>query len=406
MAAIIIIILGILLATFLTFRIGDIFSPWFITAGVWLAIVVMFQISTTDLYPLQSRFYTCVLIWVPMMSLTGILTYYAFPGVDCSTAAIREEMDYSKFFFLAFYILSIVCTPLYVYKIYKVVSMFGTENLLFNLRILANAGEEDTLGKLLKYINAVNQALFIICVWKYPKISKATLITVTVANLMCAVAIMEKGALFFLMFTALFILYQKEKIKLRSILLWGGLAVFLFYGINILRSSTEAKQTEESTFLDFFAMYILSPPVAFEQVQEKLTPQFGSRSFAFFYAFASKMGWGNFIVEPKLQEFVQVPIPTNVYTTFQPFFEDFGYKGVAFFSSVYGVFTGWLYRQCRNGGTISRCLYAYVVEILVLQFFQENLILSLSLLFQYLIVFTLVLQQRVRWVAITGKQTE
>ncbi|GAB6982167.1 O-antigen polymerase [Prevotella dentasini] len=406
MAAIIIIILGILLATFLTFRIGDIFSPWFITAGVWLAIVVMFQISTTDLYPLQSRFYTCVLIWVPMMSLTGILTYYAFPGVDCSTAAIREEMNYSKFFFLAFYILSIVCTPLYVYKIYKVVSMFGTENLLFNLRILANAGEEDTLGKLLKYINAVNQALFIICVWKYPKISKATLITVTIANLMCAVAIMEKGALFFLMFTALFILYQKEKIKLRSILLWGGLAVFLFYGINILRSSTDAKQTEESTFLDFFAMYILSPPVAFEQVQEKLTPQFGSRSFAFFYAFASKMGWGNFIVEPKLQEFVQVPIPTNVYTTFQPFFEDFGYKGVAFFSSVYGVFTGWLYRQCRNGGTISRCLYAYVVEILVLQFFQENLILSLSLLFQYLIVFTLVLQQRVRWVAITGKQTE
>src|SRR3712207_4311986 len=103
MAAIIIIILGILLATFLTFRIGDIFSPWFITAGVWLAIVVMFQISTTDLYPLQSRFYTCVLIWVPMMSLTGILTYYAFPGVDNSTAAIREEMDYSKFFFLAFY---------------------------------------------------------------------------------------------------------------------------------------------------------------------------------------------------------------------------------------------------------------------------------------------------------------
>ena len=192
-------------------------------------------------------------------------------------------------------------------------------------------------------------------------------------------------------------LYEKKKIKIRSILIWGGAVVFLFYGINIARDSQENSANNDASFLDFFAMYILSPPVAFEQVQEKLTPQFGSRTFAFFYAFASKMGWGTYVIEPKLQEFVQVPIYTNVYTVFQPFFEDFGYKGVAFFSTVYGIFTGWLYRQFRNGGVISRCLYAYVVEILILQFFQENLILSLSLLFQYVIVFTLILQQRISW---------
>ena len=325
------------------------------------------------------------------------MTYYAFPTVNNSQKAIQEEFNYSQFFFLFFYILSMVCTPLYLYKIYKVVVMFGTEDLLFNLRILANAGEEDSLGKLLKYINAVNQALFIICLWKRPNISRFKFLTIILANLMCAFAIMEKGALFFLLFTTLFVLYEKKKIKIRSILLWGGAVVFLFYGINIARDSQENSANNDATFLDFFAMYILSPPVAFEQVQEKLTPQFGSRTFAFFYAFASKMGWGAYVIEPKLQEFVQVPIFTNVYTVFQPFFEDFGYKGVAFFSTVYGIFTGWLYRQFRNGGVISRCLYAYVVEILILQFFQENLILSLSLLFQYVIVFTLILQQRISW---------
>ena len=362
MAIYLIIILGIFIVTFLSFRIGDIFSPWFITTGIWLTIIITFQITHTELYPLQTRFYNCVLIWVPCMSITGIMTYYAFPAVNNSQQAVQEEFNYSQFFFLFFYILSMVCTPLYLYKIYKVVAMFGTEDLLFNLRILANAGEEDRLGKLLKYINAVDQ----------------------------------KGALFFLLFVTLFVLYEKKRIKIRSILLWGGAVVFLFYGINIARDSQE-NNNNDATFLDFFAMYILSPPVAFEQVQEKLTPQFGSRTFAFFYAFASKMGWGAYVIEPKLQEFVQVPIFTNVYTVFQPFFEDFGYKGVAFFSTVYGIFTGWLYRQFRNGGVISRCLYAYVVEILILQFFQENLILSLSLLFQYVIVFTLILQQRISW---------
>ena len=185
---------------------------------------------------------------------------------------------------------------------------------------------------------------------------------------------------------------------MRSILLWGVVIIFVFYGINILRRSADAKVSDNSTLLDFIAMYILSPPVAFEQVQEKLTPQFGSRTFAFFYAVASKLGFEKFVIEPKLQEFVYVPIQTNVYTVFQPFFQDFGYKGVAFFASIYGTFTGWLYKQAKNGGAISKCMYTYIVEILILQFFQENLILSLSLLFQYLIVFTFILQKKIKFV--------
>ena len=119
--------------------------------------------------------------------------------------------------------------------------MFGTQDLLFNLRILAGAEDEDPLAKLLKYINAVNQALYIIAIWRYPKISKTQLTLIIIANFMCAIAIMEKGALFFMLFTTLFTLYQKEKIKMRSILLWGVVIIFVFYGINILRRSKMQK---------------------------------------------------------------------------------------------------------------------------------------------------------------------
>lgn len=94
-------------------------------------------------------------------------------------------------------------------------------------------------------------------------------------------------------------------------------------------------------------MYVLSPSVAFEWTQEKLTDQFGSFSFAFFYAFASKMGLGTYYIQKQLQDFVWVPIPTNVYTVFQPYFEDFGYKGIALFASLWGMITGWIYRLCK-----------------------------------------------------------
>ena len=397
MAWIIIILFSILAISYLCLKIGDFFSPWIITTMIWLAIVVLFQLSGDLLYPLQDRFYTCVIIWVALMSVTSIITYYAFPAKSGfqqpqGTTPIQQDLNINNFFFTVFFVISMVCTPLYLYNIYKIISMFGTEELFFNLRVLANEGENSMVQNILTYDGAINHALFVICIWRYPKGNKLILTAVILANLMCSIAIMEKGVLFFMLFVTLFVLYEKRRIKLSSIAFWSIVLLLVFYGINVLRTPENA--AKEPTFVDFFNVYILSPSVAFERAQEKLTEQFGSRSFAFIYALFTRLGLGNFVVEPKLQEFVYVPIPTNVYTIFQPFFQDFGYKGVAFFATVYGTFTGWLYRQCNNGGAISKCVYAYVIEILILQFYQENLILSMSMMIQYCFVFFFVLQTR------------
>ena len=94
-----------------------------------------------------------------------------------------------------------------------------------------------------------------------------------------------------------------------------------------------------------------------------------------------------------LQEFVWVPLPTNVYTVFQPFFEDFKYKGVAFFAMFYGLFSGWCYRLMRNGNGVGKCLYVYVVYVLALQFFQENVMISIVNIIQFIFFVTLIQQQ-------------
>lgn len=381
-----------LIALFAVFKIGDAFSPWMLTTGVWAVILVMFLISGHLLYPLGNRFYTCVALWVPILCATSIITYYAFP--DCpQPESQRQSIPVNRLFFNGFFLISVVFTPLYVYGIYRVVSMFDAADMLYNLRILANSDYHLPGEGILKYVNAVNQALFIIAMWRYPKIGRWQLACIILANILCAVAIMEKGALFFMLVVTLFVLYEKGRVRLRSIVFSVLGVFFLFYGFNFLRSGGDIDNARSLT--DFLSVYILSPSVAFEQVQEKLTDQFGSRTLAFFYAVLSKLGIGHYGVEQKVQEFVQVPILTNVYTVFQPFYQDFGYRGVAFFASVYGVFTGWLYRQCRNGGAISRCLYAYVAMTLMLQFYQENLILSLSVLIQYIVIIGLTLQQTI-----------
>ena len=95
-----IIILTAFLVLFYFFRIGDAFSPWFITTAIWLVMILLLNAGDTGLYPLQSRFYICTFLWVPILSATAILTYYATPA---SSKASKEEthinLAWLNFFF-------------------------------------------------------------------------------------------------------------------------------------------------------------------------------------------------------------------------------------------------------------------------------------------------------------------
>jgi len=78
---------------------------------------------------------------------------------------------------------------------------------------------------------------------------------------------------------------------------------------------------------------------------------------------------------------------------------DFGYRGVAFFALVYGVLSGWIYRYARNGSGFAKCVYAFAVYVLVLQFYQENVMMSLVNVTQFVFFTWLVTQQQfaLRW---------
>lgn len=388
MTLFLIFILAVVVAGFAFFKIGDAFSPWMLTSAVWLGIFVLFLLYGDNLYPLKENLYTCVMIWIPIMVSTSIVTYYSLPSP--ADASVDKDIELSTKWFDMFFVIALVCSPLYLYQVIKVVMMFSTEDLLSNIRTLANYGEKNALVSLLKYVNAVNQALYIIALWRFPNCSKWRFLAIIGANLLCTVAIMSKTPVFVLFLSTLYILYEKRRIRLNTIFIWMVLIVISFYWINELRAQDVDKG---SKFVDFFTMYVMSPPVAFGWAQEKLTDQFGTFSFAFFYAFVSKLGLGTVYVQKQLQDFVFVPISTNVYTVFQPYYEDFGYKGVAFFASVWGLMMGWIYRYVRNGNPVAKCLYAYFVFAMVMQFYQENLFVNLSLVIQYVVIFNLLIKK-------------
>lgn len=370
---------------------GGWFSPWAITITIWTAILGFYYLLNTKLYPITSQFYYSFAIWVPIFCICALITYNAFRHQD-KDDLWSESLDFNKTVFNAFFVLSLIITPLYVYRVLQIVMMFSTEDLMNNVRTLALYGEGQGL---LSYSIVINQSLFVVALWAHPKVPTWQVVTLALACLMNSLAIMEKESMFFVFTSVIFVLFEKKVIKLQSILIYAGILVVVFYLFNLGRAEEGSKYQEEETLLDFIAMYVLSPPVAFCQLGQELTTQFGTNTFEKIYVFLERFGFSDIVVKEKLQEFVWVPIPTNVYTVFQPFFIDFGYKGVAFFSGVYGCLCGWLYRLYKNKNGIGCALYTYAVFALMLQFYQENFFHSLVFLLQFTFFVTLFTQKKV-----------
>lgn len=372
-------------------KLGDYFSPWVITIAIWGIILGLYYILDTDLYPITEQFYYCLTIWLPLFCASAIITYALTPANNSATIP-AGGIDINTYIFHFFFIVSLIITPLYVYRVYQLVTMFGTEDLMNNVRVLAVHGDGHGF---LNYSSVINQALFIVALWAHPRISTWKVVVMGIACMTSALAIMEKGSMLFVFVCIIFVLYKKRVVKLRTIILSPAIIVVAFYFFNLARAIDESEYQENETLMDFFAQYVLSPPVAFCQLMPDITPQFGTNTFETVYLFLRRFGF-DVVVKAKLQDFVYVPIPTNVYTIFQPFYIDFGYQGIAIFAIVYGVVSGYLYRLFRNGSAIGICLYTYGVFVLLMQFYQENVFLSMVFILQFTIFTILFTQKKIR----------
>lgn len=366
-------------------QLGDVFSPWILTISIWALILGLYYALDTNLYPITSQFYYCLLLWLPIFCICALSAYVLTS--DSGNSVTTGGIAFNKAVFNFFFIISLIITPLYVYRVFQIVTMFGTEDLMTNIRTLAVYGEGQGV---LNYSAVINQALFVVALWAHPKVPMWQVVMLGIACLMNSLAIMEKGLIFFVFVSTMFVLFEKRVIRKRTILTFSALIIVLFYIFNLGRAGSGSEYQEEETLFDFFTMYALSPPVAFSQLSEEVIPQFGTNTFETVYLFLKRFG-ADIVVKDKLQEFVFVPVSTNVYTIFQPFYIDFSYRGVALFAALYGYVCGWLYRLFRSGHGTGTCLYTYGVYVLLLQFYQENVFLSMVFVLQltfFIILFT------------------
>lgn len=380
-------------------KLHNIFSPWNITILHWAAIVILIIFWGDLLYPLTDRFWISILLWVPTLAIASYVTFHLTykPGTTSQRPTVGKHVFTPNVNTRWFYLLlaiSLILTPLCIKKTMEIVSQFSGENMMNNIRILVTEGEVD--WGFLAYCFVINKALFICAIWARKRLGTTITLISVILMFMNAFALMNKSSLLFIFVIIAFALYEKKIISLKSIFLTGGGMMILFFVLTLLRNFTDGDgeiQSDELSFIDFFAMYVLSPPVAYSYMPPDIGLKFGSRSLSLLYMIIGKLT-NNFHVESLIQDFMEVPIPTNLYTIMQPFYLDFGQWGVFIFALIYGTGSGWCYALYKNGNSWGCAMYTFLLYNLITQYASENIILTPVISIQLFVLLYLITQTK------------
>lgn len=368
----------ILIIVFLEDRImhSSLMSPWVITNIVWLVINLGLLFYGDMFNPLGGGYILSVVLWAIGFNLFSILSFIL---VNEGGSSSVWTTNLKVFYFL--FVLSLILTPIYLYKIYLTLGDLSA-GVLQDLREGSNNGHDD-FG-LLNRVQIFDQALLIIAMCNLRKIKKWIIFVIIFLNILVSLSIAEKGSILFLLVVISFVLYKHEIIRFKHIVIGVCGVIALFWGMNIARSY----YTGSHSSLDSFIMlYILSPSVAFDSLETSVLGMFGENTFPPFYKLCNLLFDTQYEVVSKLKDYTDVPYHVNVYTIMQPFYQDWGYVGVFVFSCIMGVISGFYYKKSLSDSVIMQSLYLFILYVLITQFFQDNFFISISEFFQFMLIF-------------------
>lgn len=219
-------------------------------------------------------------------------------------------------------------------------------------------------------------------VWAYYLISrkikpasKIILFFLMIVLLIVAIVSTSKQATFMVFISTFFIATNR---KLKSIIAFAilGLALFSFFSFIIRTSDDSSFWFALKTYL---AIYVASPTIAMQEFYLLSTQVADSNLLRIFMKLT-----GGAVPETLHREFVNVGVPTNVYTAFS----DYIYYGwfVSFtMMALHGFICGLLWKLAKIylWAQVFYSLFAYTI---IFTFFHESLVTSLSLWLQLLIL--------------------
>lgn len=352
--------------------------PGVVTAGIWLVLLLIYNTADFDLYELSDSFYKAVLLWVCPFCIASLISQHSsslMPKIIAGDANPKILAFIKPFLIVALILASLAL----VYR----GMLFNSSNILYGIRqasVASLRGDEDVIPFpiwLRPFITIANTAAMPTCLYLFvlkkdkSRYSKVLLILLIVFYLLRSNknVIAQVG----LAFVCMLLLEQSvSKKKILTIALIMG--VFMI-GISYLRRL--GVKGDGFVMTDFIALYLLAPLPAFDSVLDSTSLIENFHGEYTFRAFVNILHLFNPSIvgnsDPfNLENWVTVPVPVNVYTTLFPFYEDFGYIGIAIFGALLGYFSSVIFKHAIKGFVVSKLVYSCMFYTLIFQFFADN----------------------------------
>ncbi|MGL4726209.1 MAG: oligosaccharide repeat unit polymerase [Scandinavium sp.] len=364
-------ILLILPLVFISYRFTrDTFNPAFLMASSYLFVSAII-LWTSGIITVEFKVETQLFIFA------NIVIFSLFSGLGCKVVS-GGESAYQKAIKLKSSLLFVLLVTFSLFYITLRISDYG-----FSLQEFKNTLHEIRSEDVSDGHSAVQYFFTLVyIVWGYYLISrninpgsKVIFTALMVLLLVVAVVSTSKQATFMLFISTFYIATKR---RLKSIVLFAilGLALFSFFSF-IIRTS------ESNNFWDalktYMAIYISSPTIAMQEFY-LLSDQLKDSNLLRIFI---KLVGGNVPVTLH-REFVDVGVPTNVYTAYSDYIA-YGWYVSYLLMAIHGFISGLLWKLAKFyfWAEVFYSLFAYTI---IFVFFHESLITSLSLWIQLLLL--------------------
>lgn len=372
-------LLAILIIIFLflfAYRIThSIIHPAVVTSAIWSILLICYNTIDHVLYPLSDKFYLALLLWVVPFCIMSLI----WSRISSARPSFIGRSSNKK---LVNFLLPLTFLSLFIviFSLYRVGINENSDNVFNGIRAASIEALKEGTPMLPAYAGifaqfAIPAVLIFFLIGFVEKRDNRILFVVFSLLLFTFTLIrMNKVAVAQLLLGVIFLLIYYKKLSLKK----AGFIFLFFVALMIipqlLRSSAEAGSFD---LIRFLSIYMLAPLPAFDSVltgnTDFIDSFHGEYTFRFIVSLLQNLGLditGN--RDPfNLDNWVQVPLPLNVYTVMFNFYVDFGMWGIFIFSSLLGSFWGWLYNKIKHGKSHYIIIYAALFYTLVFQFFMD-----------------------------------
>ena len=374
-----------LIANFSIFK--SLLNPAVLNACVWFIFPFIHLTLNHNLIPI-SDFASFIIFSSSIVFTLGVITAKKIHSPNPA-----KPMQPSKNLISFFGGVSALCVVPYYLRARELASHGTTGSFMVDLRIsLNNPNFNESFG-LLAYAGPISFAAFFLTIANESIRIRSWLFFGTLVLAVFYAGISTgRTFIFMLLITSVSLLYfrrpQYFTVKL------GVFAVVLLAGIFWIVGTLMGKLGDGNiSSAEVIHVYLLGGLSAFSSSLENLSNYtYGSNSFRIFFAVAGRIGFDVPITD-LVKGYAYIPYPTNVYTVFMPYIEDFGVLYLLISLGLISFFIGLLYYNAINGHTRSAVMYSLFCYAILTQWFQDQFA---SLATTWIIFFLLVSASLIR----------